>query len=59
MCSDPSVAVDLPVEVSQSQNLFLSFQVVEQLLNLNGISQVDLRAAEGFVVDCKRFLKCG
>lgn len=58
MCSDPSVAVDLPVEVSQSQNLFLSFQVVEQLLNLNGFSQVDLRAAEGFVVDCKSFLKC-
>lgn len=36
----------------------LSFQVAEQLLNSNGISQADLRAAEGFVADCKRFLNC-
>lgn len=58
MCSDPSVAVDLPVEVSQSRYLFLSFWVFEQLLNLNGISQADPRAAEIFVADYKRFFKC-
>lgn len=58
MCSHPSVAVDLPVEVSQSQHLFLSYQVIERLLNLNSTFQADVRAAQGFVADRKRLLKC-